>query len=365
MPGVVEVAETQSTAVIALALAGVVLVLVLISVGLGLGGRAIMRSKGRSGALGFFMGFFLGVAGLLIAALLPATPENEAQRTLRQMQLMGITPSSEALTAANGSTRTKPNRALVWVGITAGTLVFLGLVASVATYSYIHFIKDDAPKRLSLSDIAVTTPSIAGASATVPTSAVAAGSTTATTTVTGGSNAAPSADGPTTYTLTSASEAGYRVVEVLFGQNTEGVGRTNSVTGTITLDGTNVTAATFTVDMTTLKSDQTNRDNKFKGEIMNTSKFPTATFTITKPIALGSIPDDGTEIKATATGDLTLHGVTKSVTLDVTAKKTGNSIAIAGSTDVTFADYSIDNPSNGAVTTQDHGLIEFLLVANS
>lgn len=150
---------------------------------------------------------------------------------------------------------------------------------------------------------------------------------------------------------------------MLFGQDTEGVGRTNAVTGTITLDGSTVSAAEFTVDMTTVKSDEDRRDRKFTGEIMDTSTFPTATFVITQPIELGSIPVDGTEIMATATGDLTLHGVTKSVTLDVTAKTTGDSIAIAGNTDVKFADYDIANPSNSAVTPQDHGLIEFLLVA--
>lgn len=215
----------------------------------------------------------------------------------------------------------------------------VALAVTAGPYIYIHLIKDKAPKTLSI-DQAPT-----GTAATV---SATAGTGTA-----------------TTYTLTPDSQVGYRVVEVLFGQHTQAVGRTNAVTGTITLDGSNVGAASFTADMTTLKSDEDNRDRKFKGEIMQTSTFPTATFTLTQPIALGSIPADGAEITATATGDLTLHGVTKSVTLDVTAKKTGNSIAIAGKIDVVFADYGIANPSNGAVTTEDHGLIEFLLVATT
>ena len=117
--------------------------------------------------------------------------------------------------------------------------------------------------------------------------------------------------------------------------------------------------------MTTLKSDEDTRDRKFNNEIMNTARFPIATFTLTQPISLGALPADGVEISANATGDLTLHGVTKSVALKVTAKKTGNSVAIAGNTDVVFADYGIANPSNGAVTTQDHGVIEFLLAATA
>lgn len=243
-----------------------------------------------------------------------------------------------------------------WSRIVIG-IVVLAVVAAVAVpYVYIHFIKDDAPKELSLADVSVAPTNVT----TVTTAGVTASPTTPT-----AASAASAPSSTTTYTLTSASQAGYRVVEVLFGQDTEGVGRTNSVTGTITLDGAQVTAATFSVDMATLKSDADNRDNKFRGEIMQTSTFPTATFTITQPIELGSIPADATAITASATGDLTLHGVKKSVTLDVTAKKTGNSVAIAGSTDVGFADYGIANPSNGAITTEDHGMVEFLLVAAS
>jgi polyisoprenoid-binding protein YceI len=253
-----------------------------------------------------------------------------------------------------------------WLKIVIGIVVVAVLAVTAGPFIYIHFIKDDAPKSLSLDQAplgAAATATTAAASTdtttlTTPTAATTLGTATATT-------PASSAGSATTYTLTPDSPVGYRVVEVLFGQDTEGVGRTNAVTGTITLDGTAVTAATFTVDMKTLKSDEDNRDRKFQGEIMETSTFPTATFAITQPIELGTLPIDGAEITATATGDLTLHGVTKSVTLDVTAKKTGDSIAIAGKTDVVFADYDIANPSNGAVTTQDHGLIEFLLVATA
>lgn len=33
-----------------------------------------------------------------------------------------------------------------------------------------------------------------------------------------------------------------------------------------------------------------------------------------------------------------------------------------GTIPVKFADYKIDNPSGGPVTTEDHGVVEFLLV---
>ena len=63
-----------------------------------------------------------------------------------------------------------------------------------------------------------------------------------------------------------------------------------------------------------------------------------------------------------ATGDLTLHGVTKSVTFEVKATFKNGRIGVLGQIPVTFADYDISNPSFASVTTEDHGLLEFVLV---
>jgi len=165
-----------------------------------------------------------------------------------------------------------------------------------------------------------------------------------------------------TWKVGSGSQAGYRVNEVLFGQTTTAVGRTSSVTGQMVIAGDQVSSATFTVDMTTMKSNKSQRDEQFQGRIMNTSQFPHATFTTTAPIALSPVPTNGVTIHPTATGNLTLHGVTKAVTVPLSARRSGNQIEVSGSIPVVFADYQIDNPSTGFVTTQDHGTVEFLLV---
>jgi polyisoprenoid-binding protein YceI len=95
---------------------------------------------------------------------------------------------------------------------------------------------------------------------------------------------------------------------------------------------------------------------------MQTSTYPTATFKLTQPTALGSAPADGVTVTKPVTGDLTLHGVTRSITFDASVKKTGSTIAASGSVPVVFADYKIGNPSYaGTVTTDDHGTLEFLL----
>jgi polyisoprenoid-binding protein YceI len=164
------------------------------------------------------------------------------------------------------------------------------------------------------------------------------------------------------WVATDSSQVGYRVQEVLFGVDTTAVGRTNQVDGTLTIDGTQVTGVDFTVDVASIKSDESRRDSQFRGRVMSADEFPTATFTLTQPIELGVTPTDGAEVTAQATGDLTLRGVTKSVTFDVTAKQDNGLIGVQGSIPVVFNDYGIANPSNGGVTTEDHGLVEFILV---
>jgi polyisoprenoid-binding protein YceI len=173
----------------------------------------------------------------------------------------------------------------------------------------------------------------------------------------------PSDDGDVsgTWVATGDSTLGYRVQEILGGVDTEGVGRTNDVTGSITIEGTTLTAAEFTVNMASITSDSERRDSQFNTRIMDTATFPTATFVLTAPIELGSVPIPGTQITVTATGDLTLRGTTLPVTFEITAEYSGTSIGVFGSIPVLFADYGIPNPSNAFVSTRDNGLLEFVL----
>jgi polyisoprenoid-binding protein YceI len=161
--------------------------------------------------------------------------------------------------------------------------------------------------------------------------------------------------------VSTGSLVGYRVKDVLFGQSNVAVGRTDKITGSVTVSGTSITAGSFTVDMATVTSDQSRRDEQFNGRIMDTGTFPTATFKLTKPIQLGSIPAQGVEKTVQATGELTLHGVTRTVAFDLTGRLTGSEVQVAGSIPITFADWNIPIPSFGPITTEDHGVLEFAL----
>lgn len=225
-----------------------------------------------------------------------------------------------------------------WRWTVAG-VVAVAVLAVAGPFVYINFIKRDAPAPLTAATTAPTTPATTQAGQSASDGSIAG-----------------------TYSVTSGSQAGYRVKEVLFGQDTEAVGRTSAVTGQITVDGTRVTAGDFSVDLTTVQSDESRRDNQFQTRIMDTATYPTATFKLAQPIELSSLPADGATISAKAQGQLTLHGTTRQVTVDVSAQRGAGSIRLSGQIPVTFADWNIPNPSFGPASTEDHGLIEFLLV---
>lgn len=179
-----------------------------------------------------------------------------------------------------------------------------------------------------------------------------------------GTNATGSASGAIdgTWNVVAPSQAGYRAKEILFGQSVTAVGRTSSVTGTMTVQGTTVTAASFSVDMTTVKSDSNQRDGQFQGRIMQTSQFPTAEFVLGAPVELGALPDDQREVTVPTTGRLTLKGTGRDVSFELRARRSSGTLEVNGTIPVRFADYGIDNPSGGPARVGDDGEVEVLLV---
>jgi len=226
-----------------------------------------------------------------------------------------------------------------WKAWALGVVAALLLLGVGGPFVYIHFIEGDAPAPLGLS----TGTTVAGAAPAPPSPSSPPGAIDGTWNVTGGST------------------AGYRIKETLLGQSNTAVGRTTSVTGTIVISGAEVPTGTFSVDLTKVSSDRSQRDDQFQGRIMNTARFPTATFSLTSPIRFGTAPADGVELTATASGNLTMHGITRPVTVPVVAKRSGGTIEVSGSIPIVFADYGIANPSGGPATTDDNGILEFLV----
>ncbi len=159
------------------------------------------------------------------------------------------------------------------------------------------------------------------------------------------------------------SFVGYRVQEQLssIGANTA-VGRTPKVSGSLTISGTKVTAVSISADLTALASDDQRRDGQLDHQGIETSTYPTATFTLSSPIDLGTVPAEGTTISVTANGKLTLHGMTKDVQIPLKAQRSGSTIEVTGSLNIVFADYNIQRPQSFMVLTiDDHGTMELQL----
>ena len=173
-----------------------------------------------------------------------------------------------------------------------------------------------------------------------------------------------------TWTVTSGSEAGYRVREQLANlpAESDAVGRTSSVTGSITLvaagDGAQLTAGDLTVDTTTITSNEGRRDNRLRTEGLQTDRFPTATFKLTQPVDIPAAALTGATTDLTLVGDLTLHGVTKAVEIPAQAQITNGQIAVSGSISFPLSDFGIQTPNVGGfiVSIADQGAMEFLVV---
>jgi len=113
-----------------------------------------------------------------------------------------------------------------------------------------------------------------------------------------------------TYEIDSAHSGAHFSVRHLMISNVKG--EFSKVTGTVVYDPTNVSATRIdaTIDATTINTRDEQRDAHLRSaDFFDTEKYPTLTF---KSTQVSKSKD-----KLRVTGDLTIHGVTREVTLDV------------------------------------------------
>ena len=232
-------------------------------------------------------------------------------------------------------------------------LVLVAVVVAVlaAGVGIWWFFKDDAPAKVSL-DAAIESVTSTTGDADAGDGAGVAGTWTVDTT-----------SGDFDFESATGTFAGFRIQEELASiGSTTAVGRTGDVTGSMTIDGTTVTDATFEVDLTTITTNEERRDDRVQ-EALETGEFPTGTFTLTQPIELGDGADGGAPVQVTALGDLTIHGVTKPIEMAIEAQLVDATIVVVGSTDVVFSDYGVEVPQSQIVlSVEDHGVLELQLL---
>lgn len=158
--------------------------------------------------------------------------------------------------------------------------------------------------------------------------------------------------------VSSESSASYVVSEEFFSQAleklgieaglTEVIGSTTEVSGELTLNTDNpdlLDAATFTVNMASLETDQSRRDNWLKDNALQSGQFPEATFVATGTTGLTNDMANGSDVSFQLNGDLTVRDVTNSVTFDVTAVLNGDTISGVATLPLNMTDFGIEPPN--------------------
>jgi polyisoprenoid-binding protein YceI len=154
-----------------------------------------------------------------------------------------------------------------------------------------------------------------------------------------------------TWTVSNTSKTTVSVREQLVGVNlpSDAVLVAKGATGTFAInnDGTFSTGSKISFDLTTLASDNRNRDDFVKSDTLQTRQFPKAEFVPTKTTGLALPMPPGGDFTFKLTGQMTIKGKTKEVTFDVQAKRTGNELtAIATAAPAwKFGDFGMTAPS--------------------
>ena len=155
-------------------------------------------------------------------------------------------------------------------------------------------------------------------------------------------------------TVSSGTSADYRAREQLtfFSFPTDAVGATTAVKGSIVLDAHGrivPSKSTFVIDLRTLTSDRSQRDQFIQSNTLQTSQYPEAVFRVARAVGLPSaLPTSGT-IHFSLVGNLTVHGVTRSTTWTVTATLGRQTVTGVATTHVKLTSFNMSPPQVGPV----------------
>jgi polyisoprenoid-binding protein YceI len=138
----------------------------------------------------------------------------------------------------------------------------------------------------------------------------------------------------------------------------------NKVWGNATIDMndgalTAITKLTVDMDVNSIKSEHGNMMDNNTHNALKGKDFPRISFVLT---SVGGVKKVGEGYAVTATGNLTLAGQTRPMTMTVTGKTTGeNAIEFSGSKSFKMSEFKIDPPvfMMGTLKTGDEVTIKF------
>ncbi len=148
----------------------------------------------------------------------------------------------------------------------------------------------------------------------------------------------------------SSSQASFTIHENHFGQPNDVLGATNQVSGEILVnkqDPAQSRLGQIRVDLSTLVTDNDLRNRTLQGRILETGDTANkyATFTATSLKGMPSTVAVGQTIHFQVLGNLTIHGVTRSATFDVTlTAQSATALKGQATTTVRYKDFNITIP---------------------
>ncbi len=151
------------------------------------------------------------------------------------------------------------------------------------------------------------------------------------------------------------SEVQFSIGEILNGAPFTAVGKTNEVGGDVSVSDTVIKVGTISVNAKTFKTDSSRRDGAIVRFILKSDKPENEliTFKSTQPIALSAPLTEGKEISATVSGDLTVSGVTKPVTVPVKIKIQAGTLSVTGNATVKRSDFNLKIPELSFIASVD------------
>jgi polyisoprenoid-binding protein YceI len=159
------------------------------------------------------------------------------------------------------------------------------------------------------------------------------------------------------------SQAQYAVEEEFFGQAVPfvtAVGTTNAIDGSVTLDfsdgSVNIADSTFTVDISTLTSDSPRRDRAIRDRWLESSRYPSATFTATGVENMPADADFGQDVSFQVVGDMTIRDTTQPLTWDMTARVDGETLSGSASTFLLMRDFGFEPPDIAGILKVTDGV---------
>ena len=157
------------------------------------------------------------------------------------------------------------------------------------------------------------------------------------------------------------TEASYEVQEKFLNRElpNRALGKTNAVTGELQVSPEGKPSGKVTkisVDLRTLTSDQSRRDNRIRTQWLESEKYPFAEFTSTDVQGTPDSYTEGQEVSFKLTGDMKIREVTKPVTFDVKGKLEGDTITGSATSKILMKDFGFDPPSIAGMLTVDDGV---------